>query len=308
MDTNLGGLNVTNESAQKKDLMMIDSSPPLDFEISKRAIRRQKKEAEKRQKMDILDKAMRDLQEKKAELEFGGKHKGKLVVPSPRDSSKGGKSKRPVVPDDKTKDTKVCMAQGGRRMNHDSVDSSNCSFPGSLIISDPHSIGIWDTVKDVPPCEVNSVGHPIGQFWEHMQSYTYDRAPWLFEWDIPWPQQPKEMKRNFANRICSLYPGKYEIDYVLEDVGANIRQRRQRTRNHMKKNGCKQFTPIAHGLTVKSWNNIWASLSNPTYQGKSNKCKIAAEARTKRIGYTHRLGAMGVEGLIKKFVSLFFMV
>ena len=71
----------------------------------------------------------------------------------------------------------------------------------------------------------------------------------------------------------------------------------------MKKNNCKQLTPIAHGLTIRAWNNIWASISNKVYQEKSNKCKVAADARTNRIGFTHKLGAMGVAGLIKLFVS-----
>lgn len=242
---------MSKQTSEVKDTVMLDSSPPRDDEVSKKEIRRQKKEVEKRKKMDIINKAMQDLQEKKAELEFGGKQKRKVLVPSPRESSKGSQSKRLVVQDIKDKEFKVCLDKGGRR-SFVFVDSSTSSLHESQIITDPYSIGIWDTVKDVPDYEVNALGQPIGRFWKHMQSYTHDRAPWLFEWDIPWTQQPKEMKRAFASRPQLLYPGIYDIDYVQEDVGANIRQRRQRTRNHMKKNGCKQFTPIAHGLTVKS--------------------------------------------------------
>lgn len=136
-----------------------------------------------------------------------------------------------------------------------------------------------------------------------MQSYTHDRAPWLFEWDLPWTRQSKLVKRNFANRVQLLYPGNYHMDFVLEDVATNIRQRRQRIRKHMIKHNSKIHTPIQHGLTITSWNNIWASITNPEYQEKSQKCKVAANARTERMGFTHRLSLLGVAGLIGLFVS-----
>ena len=187
-----------------------------------------------------------------------------------------------------------------------SLDSTNYIDGHDIIaMSDPHSIGTWDTVKDVPPCEVNAVGRPIGRFWEHMRSYLHDRAPWLFKWHLPWPRQNQEMVRLFKQRIRRLYPGNYEESYVMSEIATNIRQRRVRLRNHMKHNGSKEFTPIAHGLTKESWNAIWDSITNEKYVEKSTKCKLAADERTRRITFTHRLGPLGVAGLMAKFVSLF---
>ncbi|KAG0574657.1 hypothetical protein KC19_VG280600 [Ceratodon purpureus] len=176
--------------------------------------------------MDDIDSQLLKLQAERVELQSGGRVKGKLATPSPRESSKGGRSKRPVVPE-MSNEIQVCLSRGGRGWNSGLVDSSTPSLQEAHIITDRHSIGIWDTVKDVPPCEVNSVGHAIGRFWKHMQSYTHDRAPWLFEWDLNWTHQPKEVKWRFADRIKQLYPRNYDMDFVLEDVGANIRQRRE---------------------------------------------------------------------------------
>lgn len=229
---------------KNKKKTIIESSPAVLAESSKRKLRKQKKEAEKKHKMEVIEKAMRALEEQKALLVGGGKPKVRLTVRSPRESSKDQPWKHAVVPIKVSKGRKVSQSKGGRKVKSDSVDSPTASLPAkSHIISDPHAIGIWDTVRDVPPCEVNSEGVPVGRFWEHMQRYTHDRAPWLFEWDVPWPQQPKELKRAFANRVRSLYPGKYEMDYVLEDVATNIRQKRQRTRNHMKKMDAKNLHP-----------------------------------------------------------------
>ena len=175
--------------------------------------------------MAAIESQLTKLEAEKKQLQSGGKVTGSLTTPSPRESSKSGPSKRRVVPES-SNDIQVCMSKGGRKWNSDSVDSSSPSLIEGHHITDPHSIGVWDTVKDVPPCEVNSQGHPIGRFWKHMQSYTHDRAPWIFEWDLNWTQQPKETKRRFANRIKQLYPEDYDVDFVLEDVGANIRQRR----------------------------------------------------------------------------------
>ena len=57
-----------------------------------------------------------------------------------------------------------------------------------------------------------------------------------------------------------------------------------------------------HGLTHESWLKIWESCFEKAYFKKSNKCKVAMDARTRRIKYTHHLGLKGVARLLLQFV------
>lgn len=116
-------------------------------------------------------------------------------MPSPRESaSKGQPSKKASEYADMAKVKKVSISKKAKA-HHLSLSFDSCNHSGgqdSVYMSDPHSIGTWDAVRDVPPCEVNALGEPTGRFWEHMQSYLHDRGPWLFKWDLPWPHQDPE--------------------------------------------------------------------------------------------------------------------
>jgi hypothetical protein len=257
----------------------------------------------KAMELEAIHRKVKELKEEKNRLLANNKRKQRGPATSPKKSYKGQSSKKatkyPVV-------AKLKNFNSGKRGNTQtshSLDScSNIGGQSGVALSDPHGIGTWDSVTDVPPCETNALGQPIGKFWIHMQSYLHDRAPWLFKWHLPWPKQDKEMVRLFKLRVRSLYPGDYEEKFVLSEVANNIRQRRVRVRNHMKENGCKDHTPIAHGLSKESWDAIWDSISSSNYIEKSNKCKVAATERTRRISFTHRLGAGGVARLMSKFV------
>lgn len=306
-DEHIGsGLDRVILGTNEKGKTVLESSPAVTLEPSKKQARQRRRDSKTQAEMALLQKQLKDINKKMALLERAGKKKGKAAA-SPRESGKGQPSKRAVDTVDVQKGIEVSPQYVVKKKLSDSVGSSGRSLPTEThIISDPHSIGLFDTVKDVPPCEVNSEGAPVGKFWKHMQSYTHNRAPWIFEWDIPWTRQSKVAKRLFASRVQVLYPGNYDIDFVLEDVATNIRQRRQRIRKQMIKNNSKMNTPIQHGLTLKSWNNIWASITNKEYQEKSQKCKAAATARTERMKFTHRLGSVGVAGFINLFVSVQF--
>ena len=92
----------------------------------------------------------------------------------------------------------------------------------------------------------------------------------------------------------------------MQMIGSNIRERRVRLRKSFARAPSKNSVPVVGGVTLESWNAIYDSLSNPQYQAKSDKCKVAADERTKRKGFTHKLGPRGVQGFVNVFVSLLF--
>ena len=66
-----------------------------------------------------------------------------------------------------------------------SIDSCNAgTVQESIVMLDPHSIGIWDVVKEVPSYEMNSSAELVGRFWENMKGYIHARALWLFKWHL----------------------------------------------------------------------------------------------------------------------------
>ena len=175
----------------------------------------------------------------------------------------------------------------------------------STTCSDPLMLGVWESPKDIPPIELNSSLHSSGRYWDHLSSYAFKRAAMTFpSWDVSWPQQNHVRKTLFIERLKELYPGRWDAVWVLSKVGANIRQRRVRMRNNFKKFNRKENAPLPPGLALRSWNAIYESLSNPKYQEKSDKCKVAAEERSKKKPFSHKLGPRGVAGLVQKFVSL----
>jgi hypothetical protein len=91
---------------------------------------------------------------------------------------------------------------------------------------------------------------------------------------------------------------------VLCKVGANIRQRRVRMRNNFRKFNKKENAPLPGGLALSSWDAVYDSLSNPKYQEISDKCKMAAEERSKRKTFSYKLGPKGVVGLLQKYVRM----
>lgn len=223
---------------------------------------------------------------------------------SPQESSKAHKSKAKNIKDP----VKVKQVGGGKRGGRDlSSDSSTpvaCpSASGSMMFSDPLSLGTWDIIRDVPPCQVNNMAHPIGQYWKHMKNFAFERAAFTFPWHVDWSQQDSLTKVRFKLRLKKLYPGDWDEAYVMQMIGNNIRERRVRLRRTFARALNKNSVPVAGGVTIESWNAIFESLSNPKYQAKSDKCKVAANERTMRKGFTHKLGPRGVQGLVTTFVS-----
>ncbi|KAG0596401.1 hypothetical protein M758_UG250600 [Ceratodon purpureus] len=91
----------------------------------------------------------------------------------------------------------------------------------------------------------------------------------------------------------------------MQMIGDNIRERRVRLRRAFAKADHKNSVHVAGGVTLDSWNAMFDSLSNPKYQTKSDKCKVAADERTRKKGFTHKLGSKGVQGLVRIFVDKF---
>jgi hypothetical protein len=176
---------------------------------------------------------------------------------------------------------------------------------GSTTCFDPLMLGVWESPKDIPPIELNSSLHPTGRYWDHLSNYAFKRAAMTFpSWDVSWPKQNQVRKTLFIERLKELYPGRWDAFWVLCKVGANIRQKRVRMRNNFRKFNRKENAPLPPGLALRSWNAIYESLSNPKYQEISDKCKVAAEERSRRKAFPHKLGPRGVVGLLQKFVSL----
>ena len=80
-------------------------------------------------------------------------------------------------------------------MSIDSIDPHDQSTRN--VIMDLKGIGFWEAVSEVPPCMTNATSWPIRKFWEHMKSYAFQQAPWLFLWHKPWPSQDPKMKTVF---------------------------------------------------------------------------------------------------------------
>lgn len=193
--------------------------------------------------------------------------------------------------------------KGGRDLSSDSSNPVACPSPsGSILYSDLASLGTWDIVTDVPPCQVNSMAHPVGDFWRHMKNFAFERAAYTFPWHVDWSQQDPLTKLKFKLRLKKLYPGDWDDSYVMQMVGNNIRERRVRLRRTFARAPNKNSVPVAGGVSLESWNEIYNSLTNPKYQSKSDKCKVAADERTRRKGFTHKLGPRGVQGLVTVFV------
>jgi hypothetical protein len=74
-------------------------------------------------------------------------------------------------------------------------------------------------------------------------------------------------------------------------------------RNSFRNARNKESVPCSGGCSLESSNLIYESLSNAMWQAKSKKCKIAADARTYKLKFTHMLGPPGLGGLVTKFVS-----
>ena len=105
--------------------------------------------------------------------------KNKLLMkslPSPRESSKGQKTRSTNSLPEKVKHVGVGKA-ARRDLSSNSSNPIACpSASSSALLSDPLSLGTWDMVRDVPPCQVNGMAHPVGQFWKHMKNFAFERA------------------------------------------------------------------------------------------------------------------------------------
>ena len=216
-----------------------------------------------------------ELQEQENKLTMKSNH-------SPQENSKGkriGGANQPTA----VKVKQVGGQKGGAR-DPSSDSSSQVVFPsasGSMLFSGPAFVGTWDVVRDVPLCEVNSMAQPVGQFWRHMKDFAFERAAYTFPWHLDWSQQDPLTKLRFKMRLKKLYPGDWDDAYVMQLIGNNIRERRGRLRKTFARANHKNSVPVAGGVTLDSWNAINDSLSNPKFQAKFDKCKVAADERTR---------------------------
>lgn len=54
---------------------------------------------------------------------------------------------------------------------------------------------------------------------------------------------------------------------------------------------------------MESWKRILEDLDDPKKKAKSAKCKVAADERVAKVGYSHRCGRGGYRAIVEKFVS-----
>lgn len=192
------------------------------------------------------------------------------------------------------------------RTTFDQVSEAPIANPeseGNIICDDPLLLGTWKHRSNIPPSQLNSKDEPIGAYWKHMSNFAFERASLIFPWHVSWTSQDDDTKRRFLNSLKHLYPGNWDVRYVMRQVGNNIREKRVRLRRAFKSARNKESVPCSGGCTLESWNFIYESLSNAQLQAKSEKCVVAAVARTERLKFTHKLGVHGVSGLVSKFVS-----
>jgi hypothetical protein len=194
------------------------------------------------------------------------------------------------------------------RLNDFCMDScapvASNSSGGSFLCDDPLSVGTWKHSFDIPPYEVNSRDEPIGEYWNHMSKFCFERAACIFPWHVAWSKQDVDFKRRFLKSLRQLYPEEWCSKYVMKQVGNNLKEKRVRLRRSFRNARQKECVPCSGGCTLESWNLIFESLSDANLEAKTEKCKVAVDARTKRLKFTHKLGAHGVGGLVNKFVSI----
>ncbi|KAG0574672.1 hypothetical protein KC19_VG282100 [Ceratodon purpureus] len=149
------------------------------------------------------------------------------------------------------------------------------------------------------------MAHPVGAFWRHMKNFSFERAAYTVPWHLDWSQHDTLTKLKIKLRLKKLYSGDWNDSYDMQMVGNNIWERRVRLRRSFARAQHKNLVPIGGGVTLDSWNAIFNSLSNPEYLSKSVKCKVAADERSRKRGFTHKLGRRGVQGLVSVFMSEF---
>jgi hypothetical protein len=137
-----------------------------------------------------------------------------------------------------------------------------------------------------------------------MSAFAFERSSWIFPWHINWMSQDGDLKRRFLKSLRQLYPRQWCNKYVMKQVGNNLKEKRVQLRQSFRNARSKECVPCSDGCSLESWNFIFESLSNANLQAKMEKCKVAAEARTERLKFTHKLGRRGVGGLVAKFVSI----
>jgi hypothetical protein len=163
----------------------------------------------------------------------------------------------------------------------------------------------WAAVQDVPPVQINRLGEPTGPFWDHMKPYIFDRGAYIFPWDVNWNRQSAELKARFILRLRKLYPGSWESKAVLEHLGNNLRERRNRLKRRFKVNCNPKSVTRPKGCTLESWEQILKDLKDPKKKAKSDLCKLKADERVASGAspFSHRTGRGGYRGIVAKFVS-----
>jgi hypothetical protein len=163
----------------------------------------------------------------------------------------------------------------------------------------------WAAVRDVPPVEVNRLGEPTGAFWDHMKPYVFDRGAYTFPWDINWNRQSPKLKARFIFRLRKLYPGPWEAKGVLNLLGNNLREKRNRLKRRFRIYSNAKAVTRPKGCTLQSWEQIYRDLRDPKKKKKSDLCKMRADERLATGSpFSHRTGRGGYRGIVGRFVSV----
>lgn len=188
-------------------------------------------------RIDDIDRRIQELEAEKCRSTGILMHK---TFRSPRESSKRGTSMTTTkIVVESRRDSKVNMHSRGKTSKELGIHYSQQSVgQGSVTCSDALSLGTWDTVKDIPPLELNGLFEPVGMYWEHLSQFAFERAKMVFEWHLEWRQQEPEMKSHFKYRLKQIYPGNWCGKYVMHQVGNNLKEKRNRLRKRFEKVLC----------------------------------------------------------------------
>jgi hypothetical protein len=135
-----------------------------------------------------------------------------------------------------------------------------------------------------------------------MRQYAFNQACREFPWHLNWNNQCPELKARFILNLQEVYSGPWEAKSVLAAVGVNLRERR--TRLKRKFEGYKNFkhVPRPDGYSNESWWQIYEDMKDEKKRSKAALCKIAADKRMQAVGFTHKCGPKGLQGICDRYV------
>jgi hypothetical protein len=212
---------------------------------------------------------------------------------------------------DRTYGTSTCVARAWSSKWGKNSGDHRASMPspnrGSSrsVASSTNVTGSWIANHEVPDFEINSLAAPTGEFWDHMRQYAFNQACREFPWHHNWNKQCPELKTRFIMQLWEVYCGPWEAKSILAAIGGNLRERRTRLKRKFEVYKNFKRVPCPDGCSKESWWQIYEDTKDEKKRSKATLCKIAAEKRKEAVGFSHKCGPRGLQGLRDRYVSSF---